>query len=206
MSNIIPVYKRFLWTAIIFILVLAQCLPEPVAAAGYADIVDRHAVVQKRIILHEGYKLEAYADNLGKWTIGVGRLLNRNKHWRGYTVDPDTAYEWFIMDYSIAHRDARFLVPNFDKLTFDRRGVLIEMSFVFGYNKLREFQNMLRCVARYAFSCASDEILNSLWARNQAPTRATYLAKIMRGELGQEQHERTRETTKSVVESTVTDS
>ena len=127
---------------------------------------------KNRLCRHEGMMLKPYRCPTGRLTIGVGRNLE---------------------DTGLSKSEALFLLDNdlrrvelecarafdwFDTLDDVRKRVLIEMAFNMGLSGLMTFRNMLKAIKQKDYVKASEEMLNSLWAK-QVKTRAYRLAHIM---------------------------
>ena len=127
---------------------------------------------KNRLCRHEGMMLKPYRCPSGRLTIGVGRNLE---------------------DTGLSKSEALFLLDNdlrrvelecarafdwFDTLDDVRKRVLIEMAFNMGLSGLMTFRNMLKAIKQKDYVKASEEMLDSLWAK-QVKTRAYRLAHIM---------------------------
>ena len=127
---------------------------------------------KNRLCRHEGMMLKPYRCPTGRLTIGVGRNLE---------------------DTGLSKSEALFLLDNdlrrvelecarafdwFDTLDDVRKRVLIEMAFNMGLTGLMTFRNMLKAIKQKDYVKASEEMLDSLWAK-QVKTRAYRLAHIM---------------------------
>lgn len=131
--------------------------------------------LRKELIRDEGFKLDAYKDSLGFWTIGVGHLLGVKQRMVEITVDEMHA----LLDYDIqlALLRAKSLIPTFDSLDDVRQRALTNMAFNLG-NKLRMFENFLAAVARQDWAAAGTHMADSLWAK-QVGDRAGRLRKMI---------------------------
>lgn len=127
-------------------------------------------ILCKTIIRHEGLRLKPYRDTVGKLTIGVGRNLD---------------------DCGISEREALDLLENdlircesqlhqqswyFD-LNEVRQGVLIELTFNIGFEKVLKFEKMIAALTEANYSEAAKELLDSAWAKQVGPARANNMAK-----------------------------
>lgn len=131
--------------------------------------------LQSVIIAHEGLKLKPYRDTVGKLTIGVGRNLD---------------------DCGISEDEAMFLLNNdltacetqlsrydwyvgLDKV---RQGVIIELVFNVGLPKALLFKNMIIAIINENWAGASNELLDSAWAKQVGSTRSENMAsRLLRG-------------------------
>jgi lysozyme len=124
----------------------------------------------------EGEKLSAYQDNLGYWTIGVGRLIDVRKG--GGLTKEESAY---LLNNDICRksREVKDALPWFGKLDEVRQGVLLNMAFQLGTEGMLKFKNTLAMIEAGRYEAAAESMRNSLWA-NQTPARADRLATQMR--------------------------
>ena len=147
----------------------------------------------KKLIEHEGLRLEVYQDTLGIDTIGVGRNLKD----RGITEEElntmDIPNIETVYQYGITEVDAAFLLENdveivekellvahpcVDSLDSVRQLILMDMAFNMGVPRLCKFKNMWAAIHSEDFPTAAKEMLDSRWA-NQVKSRATKLAHAM---------------------------
>jgi lysozyme len=124
----------------------------------------------------EGNSTCVYRDNLGYWTIGVGRLVDARKPGSGLRpVEVSFMLQNDIED-RINELDKR--LPWFKNLDEARRGVLLNMAFQMGVVGLMKFETTLKRVESGDYTGAKRSMLQSLWAQ-QTPARAARLAKQM---------------------------
>lgn len=134
--------------------------------------------VEKDLKRHEGCSLKAYWDDVGRvWTIGYGHT--GPDVYRGLTISQEKADEWLREDTLEAYEDAKFLMRNWDSHNAVRQGVLVNMAFNLGRERLGKFKNTLGMIQSHDYASASIGMLNSLWAR-QVKGRAVELAERMR--------------------------
>ena len=124
---------------------------------------------------HEGVVKHAYQDSRSYWTIGVGRLIDE-KLGGGLSDDE--------IDYLLANdlkrcEDEAVNYPFYAKMDEARKAVIISMLFQLGRPNFDKFQNFQAALLVGDFQLASNEMLNSLWAR-QTPNRANELSQMMR--------------------------
>lgn len=125
-----------------------------------------------RILKHEGLNLKPYLDSVGKLTIGIGRNLT------DCGISYDEAYDMLEHDLTRCEID---LVPYswYSGLNQVRKGVLIELVFNIGLPRVLKFVNMIAALKAQDYIKASDELLNSLWAKQVGDKRANSLAKCL---------------------------
>ncbi|ASU03425.1 lysozyme [Pseudoalteromonas phage SL25] len=122
---------------------------------------------------HEGLKLKPYTDTVGKLTLGIGRNLED----KGITEQE--ALFMLNNDVDYFYKKITKELPWIKNLDDARQNVLVNMAFNLGVNGLLSFKNMLNAVATCRFLLASEEMLNSKWAR-QVGNRAVELSEQMR--------------------------
>lgn len=121
---------------------------------------------------HEGLRLKPYRCTAGRLTIGWGRNLEDKGISR---AEADFLFE---NDWAEAEAGARTLVRNWDDLSENQKGVLVNMVFNMGLEGMRKWENTLRCIEQGDFRGAAGHMRLSLWAR-QVPARAAELIRIM---------------------------
>ena len=124
------------------------------------------------IAQHEGCRLKPYKDTLGVLTIGYGRNLEHGvtRDEAGYLMRNDLRrvraaaekYEWF------------------ETLGDVRQAVVLDMVFQLGAKGFSRFKKTRANIAAKDWTGAADEMLRSVWAEDQTPTRAKRLARMMR--------------------------
>jgi lysozyme len=130
-------------------------------------------ICMAQLPIDEGKRNKPYKDTVGILTIGVGRNLE------DVGLRDDEIALMLKNDIAQAELDARSLVPGFDKLTENRKAVLVNMSFNLGKGRLSGFVNTLANINAGNYAQAADGMLASKWAV-QVGKRADRLAKLMR--------------------------
>lgn len=121
---------------------------------------------------HEGLRLKAYRDTVGKLTIGYGRNLDD----RGISEDE----AGFMLDNDIDLVEAELeRMPLYLSVGPIRQVVLANMAFNMGVPTLLTFRRMLGALAERDWDRAAAEMLDSRWA-SQVGSRAVELAELMR--------------------------
>ena len=123
---------------------------------------------------HEGLSLTSYQDHLGHWTIGYGTNLEVLE------ICEETAEAWLVSDLADV-TEALSAVAGFADLDSDRQDILIEMGYQLGVAGILRFRRMWAAIRAKEYIRASVEMLDSKWALEQTPTRASELAARMRG-------------------------
>ena len=120
------------------------------------------------VIEHEGYEKKVYLDSLGKPTIGYGFLVE------ALELDIDICRE--ILKRKLEQNELS-LIRNLEfyrDLPRPVKDILQNMFYQLHY-KLFKFKKTLRFIEDGDYKSASDEMLDSLWAK-QTPRRASELS------------------------------
>ena len=131
--------------------------------------------LKEQLLREEGSESCAYQDNLGYWTIGVGRLIDPKK---GGGLSQDEIEYLLDNDIKKITDKVHNTLPWISKLNEPRRAVLIGMAFQMGLRGLLEFKNTLAEVQKGHYGIAAAMMIESTWAR-QTPERANRLATQM---------------------------
>lgn len=126
-----------------------------------------------RIIKHEGLRLKPYRCTAGKLTIGVGRNLEDNG------ITESEALVLLGNDLERCHIECINSFPWYVDLDETRQGIILEMCFNLGLNRLKGFKKMLAAMALKNYALASQEMMMSAWAL-QVGQRSRTLADIMK--------------------------
>ena len=126
----------------------------------------------QQIEREEGRSGSAYADSLGFWTIGVGRLIDARK---GGILSNDEIDYLLANDIKAKTAEVRAALPWFDNLNEPRQAVLIGMAFQLGTQGLLGFTQTLAAIRDEHFEHAAQLMLDSKWAR-QTVLRAHRMA------------------------------
>jgi len=129
--------------------------------------------LKQQLIIHEGLELMPYKCSAGYLTIGCGRNLES----RGITYDEAMfLLENDLMLYTAELETAFPVVKELDTV---RKMTLINMAFNLGITKLKQFKLMWAAIEDNDFDAASQEMLNSKWARDVG-NRSLELSEQMR--------------------------
>lgn len=128
---------------------------------------------------HEGFSDKIYLCPSGFPTIGWGhKILDHEKSEYDSGITNERAEELLAADMVAAEQDARQLFLNFDDLSENRQGVLIDMAFNLGWKGLSKFKKLRLAVQNGNWQEAATQILLSKYAQ-QVKRRATENAKYM---------------------------
>jgi lysozyme len=136
----------------------------------------RLETVRNDLMVHEGFRSEAYQDHLGYWTIGYGRLVDDR---RGGGITQDEARMLLDNDIAKAYNALSRELPYFEGLPSQVQRGLINMAFQLGINGLLNFKKMLGHIKTGDYSNAAKEALRSKWAE-QTPNRAAEVTEWIR--------------------------
>ena len=128
---------------------------------------------------HEGFRDQVYKDSLGFATIGYGHLvLSTDRFKEGVTYKKKDLEEVFDRDFNIAKSNANQLIKGLP-IHHQAKCVIIEMVFQLGIGGVSKFKNMWRALKQNDYQIASEEMLDSKWAK-QTPKRAEELSSVMK--------------------------
>jgi len=131
-------------------------------------------LIEQMLIIDEGIKLKPYRDIVGNLTIGVGRNLY------DVGITEDEALYLLNNDIKKAKEDVKKVFGEvYYELDPVRQSVLIDMMFNLGLPRFLTFKNFIKAVKEKNFLKASQEMLDSRWAK-QVKKRAERLSYIMR--------------------------
>lgn len=132
-------------------------------------------ILNRRLHKEEGYENFPYSCTKGKTTIGVGHNLT-DRGLSSRIID-------LILEEDVdqAHEDATAWLgeDTFNRLTDVRKLVVVDMSFQLGLTSLRKFKNTRKAIIEENWSKAKEEMLDSVWYREDTPDRAAALAELM---------------------------
>jgi len=129
--------------------------------------------LKSMLMRHEGTRLKPYKDTEGKLTIGIGRNLD------DVGVSLGEAGVMLDNDIERATSDVKSIFHDFDTFSENRQLALIDMMFNLGKTHFLEFHKMLDAIRGRDWERASEEMLNSKWAK-QVGNRADELSEMVR--------------------------
>ena len=136
--------------------------------------------VKEHIKEEEGYRDTMYRDHLGFATIGYGHLvLPTDKFKEGVKYSHKELLKILDYDFAIAKQDMESLTKDLD-IVDGAKEILIHMLFQLGKPKVMKFKKMFEALTKKDYAGASNEMLDSLWAKKHTPARAERLARKMR--------------------------
>jgi lysozyme len=140
-------------------------------------------LLKSLLIQHEGLRLEAYTDTVGKLTIGVGHNIDDDPEWPKGKIKISEHEAMLVLrdDMEKAVTDCYSLIPRYSELSCTRKAALADMAFNLGRTRLGKFKKMLAAIENDDWLTASEEALDSKWA-TQVGHRADTLATLLRGD------------------------
>ncbi len=119
---------------------------------------------------------KVHINSQGVPVCGWGHALNEES-----VIPAEVAQIFFQLDFSKAKRDLKNLFEFYElpNIGPTRNAVLLHMLFNIGLDKVRGFEKMLTALQNEDFDTASDEMLDSQWAK-QVGERAIEMARMMR--------------------------
>lgn len=143
--------------------------------------------VTKILKFEEGFRAKPYLCSEGYVTIGLGTKLNNKKGLdpKDFPLEVGLATaEALLSDevtriYTRLESDTYSRIGSiFEKQTQARRDILMSMMYQMGVQGVYKFRNMWNALEAENYEKASDEMLDSAWAR-QTPARAQRHAQVM---------------------------
>ena len=133
--------------------------------------------LKEQIAKHEGYEPRVYKCTNGYDTIGDGFAI------KDLFMDEEIAN--LILDKKIRGLLARIEGnDDWDSWFFDKpeivQDVLVDMIFQIGFSGVRKFKKTIQYIKEDKYLLASEEMLDSKWARSDSPNRAKELSEILR--------------------------
>ena len=135
--------------------------------------------LKKQIAKHEGYEPEVYKCPNGYDTIGYGFAIKDlymdnevadlilDKKIRGILVSIESNDDWNEWFWN---------KPK------NVKEVLINMIFQIGFSGVRKFKKTIQYIKDDNFLMASEEMLDSKWAKSDSPNRAKELSEIVKSQ------------------------
>lgn len=131
----------------------------------------REQVLQD-LLVDEGVRLKPYKDTVGKLTIGIGRNLDD----RGITRDEAI---YLCKNDIEACIEQAYTLDWFAGMPDNVKSAVVNMVFNLGLDGFLEFRKTIAYLKNRQFKEASEEMLNSKWAR-QVGMRAIRLSNLIK--------------------------
>lgn len=132
------------------------------------------------LMVEEGFSEGPYYCSEGFPTIGIGQRIGpkgADLSLYEFNVSKTVAHAWLKEKVMHIENDLQ-KYDWFDKLTGNRRAVIVSMSYQLGITGLLKFKNMIKAINIGDFDLAALEALDSRWA-TQTPGRAMRHAKVL---------------------------
>ena len=136
--------------------------------------------LKEMIAEHEGYEPRVYKCTNGYDTIGYGFAI------KDLYMDKEIAD--LILDKKIRGILSRIMADeeDWDTWFFEKpqavKEVLINMIFQIGFSGVKKFKKTIQYIKEDNFLMASEEMLDSKWARSDSPNRAKELSDIIKSQ------------------------
>ena len=135
--------------------------------------------LKEMIAKHEGYEPRVYKCTNGYDTIGYGFAI------KDLFMDKEIAD--LILDKKIRGLLARIEGDDdWDSWFFDKpeiiQDVLVNMIFQMGFSGVKKFKKTIQYIKDDNFLMASEEMLDSKWAKSDSPNRAKELSEIIKSQ------------------------
>jgi len=132
------------------------------------------SLLERMLVVHEGYELFPYKCTAGKLSIGVGRNLDDNG------LSHDEVYFLLSADMKRVHVElSQFGWFWFEGMNYVRQSAIADMCFNLGLPRFLQFKNMIKALEVGDYETAAEEMLNSKWA-SQVGSRAIELSMMVR--------------------------
>ena len=132
--------------------------------------------IVKLLRLHEGVKSHVYKCTAGKWTIGVGKNVDKNG---GLGLSSDEINYLLTNDINRVIKELGKSFEWFSGLDEARRDAMIDICFNLGLPRLKGFSNALAAMADSDYERAAYEFSDSVWFK-QVGTRAHTIVGMIR--------------------------
>lgn len=134
----------------------------------------------KLIELEEGWRSEPYYCSENYPTVGYGfKLADKGAPLPKFSLPKVAGDAWLKDNLSVL--DAQFSkFAWYTKLKEERKAIVLSMAYQMGYAGVLKFKKMIKAIEQDDFITASNEMLDSRWAR-QTPKRANRHAMQLQG-------------------------
>lgn len=117
--------------------------------------------LKEQLVRDEGIRLVPYKDDLGYWTVGVGRLIDGRKTQQAFS----RAEVFYLLDNDIKSKTEEILrvLPWVGDMDVVRQAVLLNMAFNLGIGGLLKFKKFLAACELKDWLTAGVEMEDSKW-------------------------------------------
>ena len=127
----------------------------------------------EKIKEHEGFSSTVYKCPNGYDTVGYGQRVKYLK------VTKEQAEQWLVDEVKDLQRRITATFDWFEESPEDVRNVVVSMVYQMGLNAFSKFKKTIYLLETEQYKEASDEMLDSKWARKDSPNRAKELSDIL---------------------------
>jgi len=127
------------------------------------------------LVAEEGRETEAYIDNRGFWTNGIGHKYTDGQPHPGEVWSDEKVDAVFAVDFAYARDGTAAHWPPVQSLDPVRQAYVVSMAFQMGVGGVLGFPHTLGCLAAGDWTGAHAGVLQSKWA-TQTPARAARCA------------------------------
>ena len=128
---------------------------------------------RKRIKEHEGFSPVVYKCPNGYDTVGYGQRVKYLK------VTEEQAEQWLVDEVKDLQRRISATFDWWEESPEDVKNVVISMVYQMGLKSFSSFKKTIYLLETEQYECASEEMLDSKWARKDSPNRAKELSDIL---------------------------
>jgi lysozyme len=145
----------------------------------WGDGIDKVKSSDDSLSIYKMYDTEGnyrvYLDSMGKPTVGIGHLIDDSSPYKnlkvGDTITQEEGKRLFYADVDDAIKGAQSAIEQHPKLQHVDLEALVDVQFQMGNKVWNEFTNTMKLIDAGKYLEASEEVMNSKWAK-QTPSRA----------------------------------
>lgn len=127
----------------------------------------------EKIKEHEGFSSTVYKCPNGYDTVGYGQRVKYLK------VTEEQAEQWLVDEVKDLQRRISATFDWWEESPEDVRNVVVSMVYQMGLNAFSKFKKTIYLLETEQYKEASEEMLDSKWARKDSPNRAKELSDIL---------------------------
>ena len=127
----------------------------------------------EKIKEHEGFSSTVYKCPNGYDTVGYGQRVKYLK------VTEEQAEQWLVDEVKDLQRRISATFDWWEESPEDVRNVVVSMVYQMGLNAFSKFKKTIYLLETEQYKDASEEMLDSKWARTDSPNRAKELSNII---------------------------
>jgi len=127
----------------------------------------------EKIKEHEGFSSTVYKCPNGYDTVGYGQRVKYLK------VTEEQAEQWLVDEVKDLQRRISATFDWWEESPEDVKNVVVSMVYQMGLNAFSKFKKTIYLLETEQYKEASEEMLDSKWARKDSPNRAKELSDIL---------------------------